>query len=373
MELIVAAIFIAWLITSILHEIDKHNPSQVIYFHPANNTDISSSRQKEVNHEPVLEHVFLYGPAGTGKTTFLECLHTEMQQRYRREIGFHLRIAGQLSSPRDVAELLAEVKHGDLVVIDEIHSLRLRVEELFYSVLQDFLYYPKSDEIEFLSGEIIRIGSGESNALKLPRFTLCGATTNAGGVTRPMLERFPLLFRLERMSEENLQRVVSGLNGVKATKSFASYYGQERVKKALRFHLDGLGKEAQSFSPEALKILAQVSLGTPRLANDYRLHAQRYAGAHGRTIVTGEDVWESLALVEIDHNGMGHPERMIIRALIDRDNKALGLKAMASIADVSEQTVADMILPKMFAAGFLTKDHRNMNVLTPRAIVLYSV
>ena len=369
---ITAALFLAWLVSKILHEIDKRKPSRVIYFHTPDRDHVSTSRQKEVNNEPVLEHVFLYGPAGTGKTTFLECLHTEMQHHYGREIGFHLRIAGQLSSPRDLTELLAKVQHGDLVVIDEIHSLRLRVEELLYSVLQDSIYYPKRDEIAFLSGEIIRLGNGEAKAVKLPQFTLCGATTNAGGVTRPLLERFPLIFRLERMSEENLQRVVAGLNGVKATKSFDSYYGQERVRKALRFHLDGLGKEAQSFSPEALRILSQVSLGTPRLANDYRLHAQRYAGAHGRITVMAEDVWESLALIEVDHNGMGYPERTIISALLERGNKALGLKAMASIADVSEQTVADMILPKMFAAGLLTKDHRNMNILSSKAIALYT-
>lgn len=372
MKILIITALIAWLVGRILQEIDKLQPSDVIYFYPQKRDNhVPASAQRDVG-TPVLEHIFLYGPAGTGKTTFLECLHTEMEAKYGHEIGFHMRIASQLGSPRDVAELLAQVKHGDLVVIDEIHSLRLRVEELLYSVLQDFLYFPKNDEVEFSGGEFLRVSRGEANAVKLPRFTICGATTNAGGVTRPLLERFPLLFRLERMTEENLQKVVSGLNGVKTTKSFASYFGQDRVKRALQFHLDGLGKEAKTFSVEALQILAQVALGTPRLANDYRLHAQRYAGAHGRKLVTGEDVWESLALIEVDRHGMGHPERTIIGALIDRGNKALGLKAMASIADVSEQTVADMVLPKMFAAGFLTKDHRNMNVLTNRALDLYN-
>lgn len=368
---LVMGAFILWLVWLIRKAVKGDD--RAIYFNGSASRQKTERRDPEYGPEsPVLEHVFMYGPAGTGKTTFLECLHTEMEAKYGHEIGFHMRIASQLSSPRDVADLLAEVNHGDLVVIDEIHSLRLRIEELFYSVLQDFLYFPKNDEVGFLSGEIVRLGDGDSTAMKLPRFTICGATTNAGGVTRPMLERFPLVFRLERMSEENLQRVVSGLNGVKTTKSFASYYGQERVKRALQLHLDGLGKEAKSFTPEALQILAQVSLGTPRLANDYRLHAQRLAGAQGRIVVEASDVWESLSLIEVDRSGMGHPERQIINALIERGNKALGLKAMASIADVSEQTVADMVLPKMFAAGFLTKDHRNMNVLTGRALDLYN-
>jgi len=74
----------------------------------------------------------------------------------------------------DLAGLLTNLEDGDLLFIDEIHRIPKTVEEYLYTAMEDFR----------LDIMIDQGPNARSVRLNLPRFTLVGATTRAGLLTR---------------------------------------------------------------------------------------------------------------------------------------------------------------------------------------------
>ena len=75
----------------------------------------------------------------------------------------------------DLAAILTNLEEGDILFIDEIHRLFPTVEEILYPAMEDYRL------------DII-IGSGpaaQTVKIDLPRFTLIGATTRAGMLSKP--------------------------------------------------------------------------------------------------------------------------------------------------------------------------------------------
>src|SRR5215211_6502391 len=130
--------------------------------------------------EPI-DHVLLYGPPGLGKTTMATVIANEMGANIRATSGPAIERAG------DLASILTNLTDGDILFIDEIHRLGRTVEEVLYSAMEDFAL------------DII-IGKGPSARnirLKLPKFSVIGATTRLALLTAPLRARFGAVYRLD--------------------------------------------------------------------------------------------------------------------------------------------------------------------------------
>src|SRR5690242_18282433 len=140
-----------------------------------------------------LDHVLFYGPPGLGKTTLANVVANEMGVNIRVTAGPVIERAG------DLAAILTNLRKGDILFIDEVHRLGRAVEEVLYPAMEDYAL------------DIV-IGKGPSARnirLKLPRFTVIGATTRLALMTAPLRARFGAVYRMDFYSQEALEHIIT--------------------------------------------------------------------------------------------------------------------------------------------------------------------
>jgi Holliday junction DNA helicase RuvB len=139
-----------------------------------------------------LDHVLLYGPPGLGKTSLAHVISNEMGTGLKVTAGPAVERAG------DLAAILTNLRQGDILFIDEVHRLGRAVEEVLYPAMEDFAL------------DIV-IGKGPSARnirLKLPRFTIIGATTRLALMTAPLRARFGAVYRFDFYEVEAIEKIV---------------------------------------------------------------------------------------------------------------------------------------------------------------------
>src|SRR3954462_15318194 len=140
-----------------------------------------------------LDHVLFFGPPGLGKTTLAQIVARELGVGFRATSGPVIQRAG------DLAALLTNLQPHDVLFIDEIHRLSPAVEEILYPAMEDF-------QLDLIIGEG---PAARSIKIDLPPFTLVGATTRSGLITRPLRERFGIPLRLQFYEPDELELIVS--------------------------------------------------------------------------------------------------------------------------------------------------------------------
>ncbi|HEX7555765.1 MAG TPA: Holliday junction branch migration DNA helicase RuvB, partial [Leptolinea sp.] len=149
---------------------------------------ITAARRRS---EP-LDHVLFYGPPGLGKTTLAHVLANEMSVNIKITAGPAVERAG------DLAALLPTLHAGDILFIDEIHRLGRAIEEVLYPAMEDYA-------LDIIIG---KGPSARSIRLKLPRFTVIGATTRLALVSSPLRARFGVIYRLDYYDLPALRQII---------------------------------------------------------------------------------------------------------------------------------------------------------------------
>lgn len=273
--------------------------------------------------DEALDHVFLSGPPGLGKTTLAGIIAHEMG------VDMKITSAPALEKPKDLAGLLTTISEKTVFFIDEVHRLKPAIEEMLYIAMEDY-------ELDWIIGQG---PSARSIRIPLPKFTLVGATTKAGQVASPLISRFGIPIRLNFYSVEEVKLIV------------------RRSAKILDIEVD----------EGAVEQLASCSRGTPRVANRILRRMRDYAQILGDGIIRRTIVEEGLNRLGIDIFGLENHDREILRVIIEKYNGGpVGAETLAISVGEAIESLEDFYEPYLIQRGFLKRTPRG-RVVTPLA------
>ena len=285
------------------------------------NLDVFIRATKE--RERSMDHTLFYGNPGLGKTTLARIMASELGVNMVSTSGPVMERSG------DLAAILTNLEHGDILFIDEIHRMPPTVEEVLYPAMEDF-------QIDLVIGS----GPGARTVkLDLEPFTLVGATTRLGLLTSPLRDRFGCIFRIEFYSPEELGRIV------------------QRTASILDVTVEA----------EGALVIGRRSRGTPRIANRLLRRVRDYALVHGDGVITRELAESSLERLEVDEFGLDNMDRKILTLMVENFNGGpVGLKTIAAACAEEVRTIEDIYEPYLIQCGFLKRTPRG-RVATAKA------
>lgn len=242
-------------------------------------TILRALENKQVFDDP-MDHTLLCGPPGLGKTSLAEIIACELQRPLIKLMGPQLKEIDSLS-------FLENIKPWTFVFIDEIHALPIKVEEALYEPMSDYKW----------QGQDIN------------KFTLIGATTKEGTLTKPLRSRFTITETLSLYSVAELSQIV------------------KRSATILKLTIDD----------KAVEAIAERSRGIPRVANNLLKRLSYYAESG---LITASGAQKALDSIGVDKKGLEMLDRSILETIKTAfSGGPVGIDALANVVNEDRATV----------------------------------
>ena len=275
------------------------------------NTFIKSSLKRNKN----LDHVIFYGPPGLGKTTLANIVAHE------RNVNIHVTSGPAFSKKGDLVTLLSNLAFGDILFIDEIHRLSPIIEETLYPAMEDF----KCDYI---------IGAGPAARvmqISIEKFTLIGATTRLGLLSRPLRDRFGIPLQLNFYKPVDLKVIII------------------KVAENLKINIDD----------KAAMELAIRSRGTPRISIRLLKRTIDFSVVSGSSMINLEIVKKSLESLKIDHLGLDNMDIKYMTCIARNfEGGPVGVENLSAALLEEKDIIEDVVEPFLIQQGLIQRTSR---------------
>lgn len=264
-----------------------------------------------------LPHTLLAGAPGCGKTSMARYIASQLN------VSFLSVVPNDLNSYENVIKVLNKLNHDNydeygnrigivhptVLFLDEIHNLPLKGQELLGLVMERFI-----------------IESGITNKFHwVPYFSLIGATTIAGKLSKPFFDRFKLNFVFQPYPIEDMYEIVK-------------YHAKVLKVKIL---------------PEAVLSIAIRSRGTPRTAVGYIERVRDRMLVYDSIIATKHLVEEVFLEMGIDKKGFTQTDLKMLKALFDAGGKPVSLDNLGIITEEDTKTIRQSVEPFLIKKGLI--------------------
>lgn len=268
-----------------------------------------------IKRDKPLAHTLLFGAPGLGKTTLAAIVANELG------VAIHYVSAASIEKPADLASVLMQANNKDIIFIDEIHALHHRTEEFLHPAMEDFVL-----------DITIQNGSGNKPIrVPLEQFTLIGATTKPGSLSKPFRDRFGFQQQLQFYTDEELSRII------------------KRTAKIIKIDV----------KDDVLLEIAKRSRKTARIANNILMMCGDFAIAENNSNLTMGLAKEAFNSLGVDDIGLNRIDRELMILLFENfDNKPTGLKNLASLLQENTETLETIIEPYLLQLGLIQRTNR---------------
>ena len=251
-------------------------------------------------------------PSRLGKTTLSNIIARELSVQIHHTSGPALEKGG------DLVSILTSLERSDVLFIDEIHRLPKVVEELLCPAMEDFAV-----DIIFDKG-----ANARTYRSRLEWFTLIGATTRAGMLSRPMRERFGIMRELEFYTDEEIVRVI------------------KRSALILNVAIDDKGAHE----------IARRSRGDSSCCKSFIKRVRDYCQVKADSTIDQTVARAALKLEGVDEKGLTILDRKYLDIIIAYyKGGPVGIEAIAATLQEDSGTLEELVEPFLLKRGYLIR------------------